>query len=131
MNKRKRDIGIGIMFLGLLIYSAVDQYWPKWFPKTEIVVRNESGQQVPNIVIDTPGETVTFGPLEPGQVVTRKIKRQRPESGFYPNQHGTLADGTIISPTRVRGADMRAFAKLEYIVQPDGTIGGQVDMATD
>jgi hypothetical protein len=131
MNKRKRNLVLGVLFLGLLIYSVVDQHWPRWFPKTEIVVKNESGQQVPSIVIDAPGESVTFGPLEPGKVVTRKIKRRRPESGFYPNQHGALADGTIIKPARVRGADMQAFVKLEYIVHPDGTIGGQVGVATD
>ena len=131
MNKKKRNLVLGVIFLGLLIYSVVERFGPRWFPMTEIVVRNESGQQVLNIVIEAPGESVTFGPLEPGEVVTRKIKRRRPESSFYPNQNGALGDGTIIKPTRVRGADLQAFVKLDYIVHPDGTIGGQVGLATD
>ena len=131
MNKKTRNITIGALFIGVLTYSTVDTYWPKWFPSTEIVVRNESGQQVRSIVIEAPRRSVDFGTLEPGDVVTKKIERRPPESGFYPDQHGTLADGTSITPSRVRGADMQAFSRLEYIVNPDGTIGGNVGLATE
>jgi hypothetical protein len=131
MDKRTRNVVVGALFLVVLIYSIADYHWPRWFPKTEIIVRNESGQEVQSIVIEAPGESITFGPLQSGDVVTKKINRRRPAAGFSPNQHGALADGTELIPVRIRGADGEAFAKLEYTILPDGTLGAHIGMATD
>lgn len=78
--------------IGLLAVPVVPAVW--YASRNRVVVANESGQLVRSLTVEVCGQTIPFGDLTPGQVVSSRFGTPANESTFTVN--GCLGDGTVI-----------------------------------
>jgi len=122
MNWKQPRFIFWSVILTLILISAVGELWPKVFPQTEIVVINATEQELRNVVVEMPGESVSFDSIPAGDYALMRVRRRMPEPDFVPTQRGTMADGTSIQPHGLSAGEGVPFKRVVYTVRPDGTL---------
>jgi len=127
MNKKYRNLLLGLCALVLFTYSVVEEFWPKWFPKTEVVVMNASEQELRHVVVEINSESLSFGNVPAGDYAVMTVRQRVPSLGFVPSQQGTLADGTPIEPRGLNCGDGVPIKRAVYTVRSDGTQWAKIE----
>ena len=84
-------------------------------------------QELRGVVVELPGESVSFGTVPAGDYALMKIRRRMPQPDFVPSQRGTLADGTSIEPQRLSSGEGVPIKRVVYTVRSDGTLWARVE----
>ena len=128
MKKANRRVLVGLCIFAFFAYAVVDEFWPQWFPMTDVVMTNQSGQEASEVAVEMPGEVVVFGTILPEETVSYTIKRRWPSIHFKPTLRGTLADGTPIAPIGLGASGGVPFKRLELTIVTNGHVGLTITM---
>lgn len=131
MKYINRRFTIWFCVLAFILMDVAVELWSKVFPETEVVVINATDQDLRGIVIELPGESVSFEAIPACDYAVMTIRRRIPQRDFVPLQRGTMADGTSIKTNDFRSGEGVPFRRVVYVVQPDGKLRARLDVAAN